>query len=266
MSNIGKIYNRSPLKRLFEIIGLDYPSRSLYRRFKEWKSGVRNIEINDTSGRFADFTLMGDQYLEAELDVLSDLLKEIKSDDVFYDIGADAGLYTVLVATKVPRARLISFEPNPLRRESLQRNMERNCVEATIRTEALGKKSGSAKLNYAIHTDEMNDMAEPVSEGFSVEVNRTDNLIPEELPPPDVVKIDVEGAEISVLKGFGNILKDNSCRVIYIEVHDKITNFGGNKKELISLLNQNGYKIREMLKRQTGQTEESFIKAVNISD
>jgi predicted RNA methylase len=66
----------------------------------------------------------GIQYLEAELAILSDLLKEIKSDDVFYDIGADAGLYTVFVATKVPHVRLISFEPNPLRRESLQRNLE----------------------------------------------------------------------------------------------------------------------------------------------
>ena len=266
MSNIGKIYNRSLLKRIFEIIGLDYQSRSLYRRFQEWKSGVRNIEVDDTSGRFADFTLIGDQYLEAELAVLSDLLKEIRSDDVFYDIGADAGLYTVLVATKVPHECLISFEPHPLRRESLQRNLERNGVEATIRTEALGDKSGSVKLNYAINTDETNEMAETGPEGFSVEVNRADNLILEELPPPNVVKIDVEGAELSVLKGFGNILNDNSCRVIYIEVHDKITNFGGNKKELISLLNQNGYKIREILKRQTGQTEELFIKAVNISD
>lgn len=254
------------MKRLFEIIGLDYPSRSLYRRFQEWKSGIRNIEINDTSGRFADFTLIGDQYLEAELAILSDLLKEIKSDDVFYDIGADAGLYTVLVATKVPHERLISFEPNPLRRESLQRNLERNCVGATIRTEALGKKSGCAKLNYAVHTDETNDMAETGSDGFSVEVNRADNLIPEEVPPPNVVKIDVEGAELSVLKGFGNILNDSSCRVIYIEVHDNISNFGGNKKDLISLLNQNGFKIREMLKRPTGRTEELFIKAVNISD
>ena len=266
MSNIGKIYNRSPLKQIFEIIGLDYQSRSLYRRLQEWKSGVRNIEVDDTSGRFADSTLIGDQYLEAELAVLSDLLKEIRSDDVFYDIGADAGLYTVLVATKVPPECLISFEPHPLRRESLQRNLERNSVEATIRTEALGNKSGSVKLSYALHTDETNEMAETGLEGFSVEVNRADNLIPEELPPPNVVKIDVEGAELSVLKGFGNILNDSSCRVIYIEVHDKITNFGGNKRELISLLNQNGYKIREMLKRQTGQTEELFIKAVNISD
>ena len=266
MSNIGKIYNRSPLKRIFEIIGLDYQSRSLYRRFQEWKSGVRNVEVNGTSGRFADFTLIGDQYLEAELTVLSDLLKEIRPDDVFYDIGADAGLYTVLVAAKVPNECLISFEPHPLRRESLQRNLERNDVEATIRTEALGNKSGNVKLNYALHTDETNEMVEAGSEGFSVEVNRANNLIPEELPPPDVVKIDVEGAELSVLKGFGNIINNSSCRVIYIEVHDKIANFGGNKKELTSLLNQNGYKIREMLKRQTGQTEELFIKAINISD
>ena len=254
------------MKRIFEIIGLDYQSRSLYRRFQEWKSGVRNIEVGDTSGRFADFTLIGNQYLEAELAVLSDLLKEIRSDDVFYDIGADAGLYTVLVATKVPSECLISFEPHPLRRESLQRNLKRNDVEATIRTEALGSKSGSAKLSYALHTDETNEMAETGSEGFSVEADRADNLIPEELPPPNVMKIDVEGAELSVLKGFGNILNDSLCRVIYIEVHDKITDFGGSKKELVSLLNQNGYKIREMLKRQTDQSEEFFIKAVDISD
>ncbi|PSP77582.1 hypothetical protein BRC88_13070 [Halobacteriales archaeon QS_4_69_225] len=266
MSNIGKIYNESPLKRIFKTIGLDYQSRSLYRRFQEWKSGVRNIEVNNTSGRFADFTLIGDQYLEAELVVLNDLLKEIRSDDVFYDIGADAGLYTVLVATKVPHERLISFEPHPLRRESLQRNLKRNGVEATVRTEALGDKSGNVKLSYALHTDETNEMTEMGSEGFSVKVNRADNLIPEELPPPNVVKIDVEGAELSALKGFGNILNDSSCRIIYIEVHDKITHFGDNKKELISLLNKKGYETREMLKRQTDQTEELFIKAINILD
>jgi FkbM family methyltransferase len=214
MSNIGKIYNQSPLKRLFEIIDLDYQSRSLYRRFQEWKFGVRNIEVNDTSGRFADFTLIGDKYLEMELAVLSDLLKEIRSDDVFYDIGADAGLCTVLLATKIPHECLISFEPHPLQRESLQRNLERNGVEATIRTDALGDKPGSAKLTYALHTDETNEMAETGSEGFSVEVNRADNLIPEDLPSPNVVKIAVEGAELSVLKVFGNILNDSSCRVI----------------------------------------------------
>ena len=83
---------------------------------------------------------------------------------MFYDIGADAGLYTVLVATKIPQECVISFEPNPLRRESLRRNLERNGVEATIRTEALGNKPGSAKLSYAVHTDETNEMAETGSE------------------------------------------------------------------------------------------------------
>jgi hypothetical protein len=144
--------------------------------------------------------------------------------------------------------------------------LKRNDVKATVRTEALGNNSGSVKLSYAVHTDETNEMAEAGSEGFSVEIDRADNLIPEELPPPDIMKIDVEGAELSVLKSFGNILNDSSCRVIYIEVHDKISNFGDNKKELILFLNQNGYKIQEMLKRQTGQNEELFIKAINISD
>jgi FkbM family methyltransferase len=266
MSFLGEIYNQTPLKRLFEIAGLDYQARAYYRRYREWISGTRTIEVNNISGNFSNFTLIADQYLEPELDVLSDFLGEVQSDDVIYDIGADAGLYTVLVGEMVSNGKVIAFEPHPLRRESLKRNLNLNTVSAIVRTEALGNKQTKAELSYGLHTNDRNELEVAESGDFSVTVNRADQLIPEEIPPPDVIKVDVEGAEYSVLKGFGDLLNDSQCRIIYIEIHEKIVDFGDDKDKLLTLLHQNGYETKEILTRSVEHSEESFIKAIRKSE
>lgn len=64
---------------------------------------------------------------------------------------------------------------------------------------------------------------------------------------PDVMKIDVEGAEANILKGASNLLERRECRVFYVEVHpNRLENFSSSPEEVRSLLRDAGYSIEDM--------------------
>lgn len=136
-----------------------------------------------------------------------EILKNLPSEGVFYDIGANIGLFTTYIAQKRPDVTVHSFEPEKLAFECLQKNIEPfSDQKISIHNKAIGTKTNQKKLFKSSSNDGAHTLIEGNSENDSefqiVEVINLDEQIEKSnLPLPDVIKIDVEGFELDVIKG-----------------------------------------------------------------
>ena len=185
------------------------------------------------------YDLMGEQ------EVLEDVLVETYPDDVFYDIGANVGIYSCFVGKKLSDGAVVAFEPHPENLGSLRKNLAQNGVDAIVRETALGADPGTAHLRET-GTDagegEHAIVGPNADEGIPVPVERLDAAVAEGLPDPTVVKIDVEGAETEVVSGGASTLSD--CRLVYCELHpDRMMERGGSPKEILQKFEDLGFDV-----------------------
>ena len=83
-------------------------------------------------------------FLLQEADVAGRFLNRLRPDDVFYDIGGNVGIYTVLAANILGGGRVIAFEPFPPNRRELGRNIALNDSDAEVLEVALADETGEA--------------------------------------------------------------------------------------------------------------------------
>ncbi|AEM38544.1 methyltransferase FkbM family [Pyrolobus fumarii 1A] len=173
----------------------------------------------------------------------------IKNGYVVVDVGAHFGFYTLIAAAKVGKSGLVmAFEPSKTNFRVLRVNILANrLTNVKLYKVALADENGRAVLGVPRgRLSGENTLAVNPSQAEQlevVEVRRFDEIAEEEgISKVDVVKIDVEGAEYKVLKGFGNYL--DTCKYIILEVHpSQMVKLGTSPKELYALLNRHGYNL-----------------------
>jgi len=127
--------------------------------------------------------------------------KRVRKGGTVYDVGAHAGYHSLLCALLVGSSgRVIAFEPNPINRASIKRQLSAN-PEAPVSISPYALSDRCASL--ALDASRGSSQGHLSDEGdFIVEARRLDFLIEHEgFPEPDVMKIDVEGHEEQVLLG-----------------------------------------------------------------
>ena len=139
----------------------------------------------------------------------------LRRDDLFLDVGANVGTYTVLAAG-VRGANTLAFEPDPNTLQHLKRNIGINRLEDRVQVYecALGGVHGGAA--FTVGLDTVNRIA-TAGDGKTrtVRMERLDDIVSDGTPA--MMKIDVEGAELGVLSGAEKVLAKPSLRVIEIE-------------------------------------------------
>jgi FkbM family methyltransferase len=139
---------------------------------------------------------------------------------VFYDIGANCGHYTVALAPAV-RA-VFAFEPIQATYAVLARNIARNrLTNVTPLRIALGDSNG--ETTFFVYSSSGRSSAIPEASAPErrerVQVATLDRLLEQgKLEPPDLIKIDTEGSELSVLRGAAGILSAFSP-ILMLEFH-----------------------------------------------
>lgn len=178
------------------------------------------LSVDDFSAEFyVDTSLEYDRY-ENVTDVfrehVSQLLGCLESGDVFWDVGACTGRYGCLAAQT--GAEVIAIEPNPHQHSRLAENLELNNIDQEIRPYALADDAGQLPLQGMSVIGAAAHLGRD-PETVHVAVRSGDELISEGLAPrPDVVKLDVDGAEIAALDGLSETLTD--CYDVFVEVHE----------------------------------------------
>jgi len=139
---------------------------------------------------------------------------------VVADVGANIGMITLIMAWATgPGGRVISFEPEAIPRSNLEKMRHLNGLSwVEVRDQAVGEKPGQLTFHVSDIIGHSSLYALPENEGsreIQVEVVRLDDVAPAKRM--DVVKIDVEGAELDVLAGMSGLIARNKDLAIVAE-------------------------------------------------
>jgi FkbM family methyltransferase len=179
----------------------------------------------------------------AEPAVQDRLVEELAPGMVMYDVGANIGFFTLIAARHVgDNGRVVAFEPLEENAAAMERNLALNGVEnVTIVRKALSDRPGRMGMSVP-NTPDAGTRAALGGDGPVVEVARLDDL---DLPAPDLVKIDIEGAEVDAVQGMLATLTAASP-VLLIEVHDE-EGTTARWDALDELLRPLGYKVERLV-------------------
>jgi FkbM family methyltransferase len=194
-----------------------------------------------------DHELMHGNFEDAEKRFVRKLLRPGMT---VLDVGAHHGLYTLLAAKQVGwRGKVIAFEPSPRERRRLLRHLRVNaCWNVAVEPCGLGAKPGETDL-FVVEgwQDWCNSLRPPAvnepTQRIRVDVERLDDVLWRlKVGVVDFIKLDVEGAELSVLEGAGELLQGPLRPVILTEVQDIRTRpWGYRAREIVDFLVDRNY-------------------------
>jgi FkbM family methyltransferase len=180
----------------------------------------------------------------AEFEDMSFLLHLLRPEDVFVDIGANIGSYTVL-ASGVCKSTSISFEPIPSTFSLLRKNVDLNGIANQVQLFNIGLGDKEEKMFFTKNLDSMNHAAtedELASSGDleEVSVSTLDRILDKS---PTLLKIDVEGLEAKVLEGAKRILRNESLLAVIIELNGCSEKYASSDKIIHEILLSYGFRI-----------------------
>ncbi|HTM99676.1 MAG TPA: FkbM family methyltransferase [Pedobacter sp.] len=161
-----------------------------------------------------------------EFEEMGFLLHFLRSEDTFFDVGANVGSYTLL-ASSVCKAKSISFEPVPSTFDILKRNIDLNQISHLVKLENKGVGKEKGVIKFSSGEDTTNHVVTKFEEqDNTIEVQIVALNDYNQFAKPILIKIDVEGFETEVLNGAENILHDPSLKAIIIELNGSGERYG----------------------------------------
>lgn len=199
----------------------------------------------------------------------AEFLKSMEGKKCIWDVGAHIGSISVYLSSKFEK--VIAFEPDPKNLKFLKKNAKKEgcenikCVEL-----ALGSKNGKEIMHSEMLAGSgMSSFSgkNKLKREFEVDCKKIDKVV-EKIDKPDVIKLDVEGAEADVLRGAKNTLEEEKIEWV-IEMHTSKTN---QREDLIRKRNSSYKKIYNMLRDsghkisciKNGSIKEFDIKSEDI--
>lgn len=217
--------------------------------------------------RFCKFAFDGDLriglYLQDELalryalgqqfepDICEFFRKVLKPGQVLFDVGANVGQFTLLAAKRVgPSGRVHAFEPAPEEYKKLCTNVSMNRFPNVLTNPvAICDHVGETVLRTAgpglgLYNSLGRPLASSLIGGISVPCTTLDSYVEAKgVPRVDLLKVDVEGAELAVLRGAAHLLSLSDGPIIVCEFSDLTgTDIGHSTRELRRCLEAFAYR------------------------
>jgi FkbM family methyltransferase len=203
-------------------------------------------------------------YEKGTIQLLKDLLRP---GSTFLDIGANIGLLSAIASKRVGETgKVVAVEANPKTVDILRHNLALNdCTNVEIYPLALGSENGTATLyeNWDVNRGGASLLSQGDAEGMEVPVRRLDDLLTDEVI--DVLKIDVEGFELEVLKGGLDLLK-SQLPVLIIEVSEQRENEKGVTPQEIYAFVQTLGQYRFFKQKGTKERRSKLIPILSEND
>lgn len=209
--------------------------------FFRWQVGTRILNkkvivpwVDDSKfiAGFGETGLTGNLYAGfMEYEDMLFLLHALQASEVFVDVGANVGAYTILAA-KVVQSRTIAFEPLPETVDRLRDQVQLNRIESMVDIRNIGVGDKQGALYFTNNNDTVNkvSVAGDVKNTTRVEVSTLDSELADSAEY--FFKIDVEGFEYNVLEGAARILATGNVSAIIIELNGSGEEFGHSNAEI----------------------------------
>ena len=188
-------------------------------------------------------------------------LKLVDGCAVMFDIGANFGWYTLITTKQYPNLRIDAFEPVLSTYNRLKTNIALNiCHNTVLHNFGLSDKSGSSDINFYPEGSGNASLLNLTGKATNSIAAKFKTLNEVAYDKVDIIKCDVEGAELLVLKG-GDIVISEKKPIILIELCEKWLNqFYTSRVEIIAYLKARGYSCftanGEVLSPSNGEAHE----------
>jgi FkbM family methyltransferase len=210
------------------------------------EKAVRTLRIGGRTARFAVSEQREDERLGAvaalEGQMLRRLLEAARAGDTFFDVGANIGTVTIPVA--MTGAECLAFEPAPANAARLAENAELNRLgNVTVVEAAMWSESGTVALWVEGAEGSGTSRVVECADGtIEVPAATLDRFAGGGAAAPDLLKIDVEGAELEVLRGAEATLAAGRVREVFVETHQlALAERGASEADVARLLRELGY-------------------------
>lgn len=175
-----------------------------------------------------------------EFEDMSFVMHFLRAGELFVDVGANIGAFTVMAAG-VAGARVLAFEASPDTFEMLARNIRLNGFDDRVKAvhAAAGRSEGTTQFSIGLGTE--NYVTNGAAAGNSVTVKMT--TLDKELAgnPPDLLKVDVEGFETEVFAGATSTLRNPKLKAIIVERDNLGARYGFDEEPLHREIRQCGF-------------------------
>lgn len=207
--------------------------RPIVHRYWE---GVRvRVYPDSKSGGLAIYTGL------PEYDDMLFAARFLAAGDLFVDVGANIGLYSLLAARAVgPGGTVIAFEPHPVAAARLRENAALNGFEnVEIHETAAGAATGQTHITEGLDT--VNHVVPEGGVGtVAVRLESLDGVVGSR--PAALVKIDAEGFEPEVLRGAMRLLDERRVGALVIELREHSARYGSDDAGVVQALETCGYR------------------------
>lgn len=243
------------------------------------KSFPRSIVIEDLAPaplRFTVHNRVEEHRIAAyggEYEILKRFLDLLQPADIVFDVGASVGLYTVAAAALVDRGMVYAFEPDPETRMRLEENVLLNQFgnvqsvpwavsdsEGTVTLYSDGAAGFAPSLVLQTRKGAPSGQVSVSTRSLDIALSRS------ELPIPDILKIDIEGAESICLRGSERLLKGEfgkRPRSLLLELHPEVLPaFGSSPQQIREFMTRVGY---ELTWTETRASEEHLCYAASVN-
>jgi FkbM family methyltransferase len=176
-----------------------------------------------------------------EFEDMAFLLHYLRSDDLFVDVGANIGSYTVLAGRAIGAACL-SIEPLPQTFAALCRNISLNDLGGRVQALNLGLARQPGVLRFTSQLDTVNHVVsheEDSPTSVEVPVRTLDEVVGDAAPA--LLKIDVEGYETEVLAGAERTLVNPALRALILELNGSGHRYGFDEDAIRRQLSDLGF-------------------------
>lgn len=161
----------------------------------------------------------------------------------FLDVGANHGLLSFGLVQRLPRTRFHLFEPNPKLLESIERSRKLYpSMRAEINPVAVCDKDGT--IHFEVRSEQTGASHITHSGGVAIRSVRLDTYLRERcIKQVDLLKIDIEGYELTALRGAECALKNRLIKAIYFEFFEKYLMRVAPPSKLIEFLDSLSYEV-----------------------
>lgn len=243
MENLcGWIRHRSPLRKATVLWDLARPLHDLSWRVFARRGIPRLVNGSDRFRISPRLRRMRDEY---EPEVWRCLMRQVRPGDVFVDVGAFHGLYSIAVGQRVgPQGRVFAFEPDPDNYRLLEEHIRLNHLEGLVRPENKAVSAQAGRAAFLAGRGSESRLETSGVGGREVAVVALAEYLSG--TGVDLLKIDVEGFEQAVLEGAVGLLQDprRRPRAIFVEMHPFAWPVSGASSEaILALLRAVGYRL-----------------------
>jgi len=236
---------------LIAILGLNRPIR-LYRAFLSRVNCIKQVKVNGTDIAFdanEELHLLRAEWLDKKEPETLDWINGFGEGEVLFDVGANVGVFSLYAALH-RRCEVFAFAPEAKNYSCFNKNIFLNRLGRRVKALNIGLHDATRIEFLQLHDLASGAALHSVGEAIDWRGNRfeaqfeqavlafrLDELVEQfRLPPPDHMKIDVDGNELKVIRGAARTLSDPRFKSLQIELKE-------GDKELIEAIEGCGLKL-----------------------